>query len=306
MPGDERVLDLASDPARISLAHECLIVKRDGEADVAVPLMETALAVVSHPRITCTVAALAGLMRHGGSLVVCDESQTPVGLMLPLSVNNEQTKRVLAQAAATRPTGKRLWKQIVRAKVLAQAHNLEAASGDDGGLRRLADEIRTGDPTNVEGRAAQRYWPLLFNDPMFRRRRAAQDQNRMLNYGYAVVRAAVGRAICAAGLHPSLGVYHHGRNNPWVLADDLMEPYRALVDDEVREIVGEFGGDVAMDGRVKERLIGVLHMRLSHDGESRTALDWIGRTASSVAKVFLGERRLGFYPEGLWRDPPGA
>jgi CRISPR-associated protein Cas1 len=306
MPGDERVLDLASAPARVSLSHERLIVKRDGEPDVVIPLMETTLAVVSHPRVTCTVAALAGLMRHGGSLVVCDESQTPVGLMLPLSVNNEQTRRVLAQAAASRPTVKRLWKQIVRAKVCAQAHNLESTSGSDGGLRRLAEEVRSGDPSNVEGRAAQRYWPLLFDDPMFRRRREAPDQNRLLNYGYAVLRAAVGRSICAAGLHPSLGVHHHGRNNPWVLADDLMEPYRPLVDDEVREIVGEWGGDVALDGRIKERLIGVLHTRIWHDGESRTTLDWVGRTASSVAQVFLGERRILSFPEGLWRDPPGA
>ncbi len=302
MPGDERVLDLSGSAARVSLSHERLVIRRDGEEDAHVPLMEASLAVVSHPRITCTVAALAGLMRHGGSLVVCDESQMPVGLMLPLGVNNEQTKRVLAQAAASRPTGKRLWKQIVRAKVLAQGHLLEIRMGDDGGLRRLADEVRSGDPSNVEGRAAQRYWPLVFGDPMFRRRREAQDQNRMLNYGYAVLRAAVGRAICAAGLHPSLGVHHHGRNNPWVLADDLMEPYRALVDDEVAAITGELGGDVALAGDVKARLIGVLHERLSSDGESRTVLDWIGRTASSVAQVFVGERRLALYPEGLWRE----
>jgi CRISPR-associated protein Cas1 len=263
MPGDERVLDLSSSPARVSLSHERLIIQREGEPDVAVPLMEAALAVVSHPRVSCTVAALAGLMRHGGSLVVCDDSQTPVGLMLPLSVNHEQTRRVVAQAASTRPTGKRLWKQIVRAKVRSQSHVLALRTGSDGGLRRLADEVRSGDPSNIEGQAAQRYWPLLFAEPGFLRRRDAQDQNRLLNYGYAVLRAAVGRAICAAGLHPSLGVHHHGRNNPWSLADDLMEPYRPLVDDEVAAIVGEWGADVALGPAIKEQLIGTLHMRLA-------------------------------------------
>jgi len=306
MPGDERVVDLSASPARLSLSHERLMIQREEQPDVAVPLMDAALAVVSHPRVSCTVAALAGLMRHGGSLVVCDESQTPVGLMLPLSINNEQTRRVVAQASATRPTGKRLWKQIVRAKVLSQAQTLRIRTGGDGGLRRLADEVRSGDPSNIEGRAAQRYWPLLFDDPMFRRRREAPDQNRLLNYGYAVLRAAIGRAVCAAGLHPSLGVHHHGRNNPWALADDLMEPYRTLIDEETASVVGESGADVGLAPAVKERLIGVLHARLWHDGESRTTLDWIGRSASSLAQVFLAERRDMFFPQGLWRDPPRA
>lgn len=303
MPGDECVLDLASSPARLSLSHERLIVQREGEPDVAVALRDTALTIVSHPRVSCTVAALAGLMRHGGSLVVCDESQMPVGIMLPMSVNNEQTRRVLAQAGAAKPLGKRLWQQIVRSKVQAQAHTLELRTGADSGLRRLAAEVRSGDPANIEGRAAQRYWPLLFGDPDFRRRRDVPDQNRLLNYGYAVLAAAVGRAVCAAGLHPSLGIHHRGRNNPWVLASDLMEPYRTMIDDEVAEIVGEWGSDIGLGPETKQRLIGVLHARLGHEGESRTVLDWIGRTAASLAQTFLGERSAIFFPEGLWREP---
>jgi CRISP-associated protein Cas1 len=306
VPGDERVLDFASAAVHLSLSHERLIIRRDGIPDVAIPLMDAALAIISHPRLTCTGAALAGLMRHGGSLIVCDDSHAPVGLMLPLGANNEQTKRVLAQVAAGKPLCKRLWKSIVRAKILAQAFTLEVRTGSDSGLRLLAGEVRSGDPSNVEGRAAQRYWPLLFGDPDFRRRREAPDQNRLLNYGYAIIRAAVGRAICAAGLHPSLGIHHHGRNNAWVLADDLLEPYRPLVDEEVAEITAEVGGDVALSPQIKERLIGILHARLWHDGESRTATDWIGRTASSLAAIFLGADRTLFYPEGLWREAPRA
>jgi len=306
MPEDERVLDLSASPARVSLSHERLVIQREGEPDVAVALKDTALVIVSHPRVVCTVAALAGLMRHGGSFIVCDESQSPVGVMLPLDVNNEQTRCVLAQASATKPTQKRLWKQVVHAKVLTQGHTLEQRFGNDAGLSVLAKEVRSGDPTNVEAQAAQRYWPLLFGDPMFRRRRERNDQNRMLNYGYAVLRAAVGRAVCAAGLHPSLGIHHRGRNNPWALADDLMEPFRPLVDDEVASIVGEWGVGIVISPQIKERLIGVLHVRLAHDGESRTVLDWIGRAAGSLAMVFLGDRRAITLPDGLWRDAPGA
>lgn len=304
MPGDERILDLSSEPARLSLSHERLVIKREEKPEAAVPLMETAVAVVTHPQITCTGAALAGIMRHGGSLIVTDEKHLPVGLMLPLAVNAEQTKRVNAQASASKPMRKRLWKQIVQAKVRAQGHTLRAHTGRDAGLGELAREVRSGDPTNIEAQAAQRYWPLLFGDPMFRRRREAPDQNRLLNYGYAVLRAGVGRALCAAGLHPSLGVHHHGRNNPWALADDLMEPFRTLVDDEVASIIGEIGGDAPLTPTVKERLLRIVHARLWHDGESRTVLDWLGRSAASMARVFLGERREMVLPEGLWRDPP--
>ena len=137
---------------------------------------------------------------------------------------------------------------------------------------------------------------------MFRRRREAPDQNRLLNYGYAIVRAAVGRAICAAGLHASVALHHRHRENAWALADDLIEPYRTLVDDEVAEIVGSFGGDVALDPAIKRRLIGVLHARIrGGPGESRTTIDWIGRTAASLARAYAGEADRVFYPEGLWR-----
>jgi len=314
MPGDERVIDFAQDPAHLSLSLERMVIRRDGCEEAVIPLADAAVAVVSHPRVTCTGALLAGLMRSGGSMVVCDETHAPVGLMLPLGVNAEQTRRTLAQARAGRPLAKRLWRGIVRAKIRAQAHTLELHTGDDAGLRALAPRVRSGDPENVESTAAQRYWPRLFRNPMFRRRREAPDQNRLLNYGYAVLRAAVGRAVCAAGLHPSLSVHHHGRNNAFALADDLMEPYRALVDDEVAEIVASLGADLPPDGVTKPRLIGVLHARLwdpagGAPGEHRTVLDWIGRTAASLAQVYLadeGAPREIFYPQGLWRAAPGS
>jgi len=301
MPGDERIFDFSQAPAYLSLEHERLIVKREDEPDIAIPLRDTAAVVLTHPQITCTKAAIAGIMRHGGALIVCDENSQPCGMMLPLVANSEQTKRMIAQVNATQPLRKRLWKQIVIAKILTQASVLELHTGSNAGLPTLAKEVRSGDPGSHEALAAQRYWPLIFKDPMFRRRRAASDQNRMLNYGYAVLRATVGRALCAAGLHPSIGVHHHGRTNPWCLADDLMEPYRPLIDDEVAEITASFGGDVALDGPIKARLAGVMHSRIEHENELRTVSDWIGRSASSMAHVFLGEQDRILFPEGLWR-----
>lgn len=313
MPGDERILDFSLSPARLGLDNERVRVRLEDETEHFVPLADVAVVVLSHRRVTCSGAVLAGVMRHGGSVIVCDGSGLPVGLMLPLGANRQQTRKIRAQLNATRPTAKRLWQGIVRAKVLSQAHTLEIHTGGDAGLRALVARVRSGDPENVESTAAQRYWPRIFADPMFRRRREAPDQNRLLNYGYAVLRAAVGRAVCAAGLHPSVALHHHGRENSWALADDLMEPYRPLVDDEVAEITASFGPDVSLDSVVKTRLIGVLHARVwdpssntGGDGDSRTVLDWIGRTAQSLARIFTdgGPRDRVFYPEGLWREPP--
>lgn len=305
MPGDERIIDVSMRPAYISLDTERLRIRVEGEPDAFVPLAETAVVVLGHAGVTCSGAALAGVMRHGGSVVVCDDGQTPAGMMLPLGANALQTQRIRAQLEASLPLRKRLWKGIVQDKIRAQAYTLELHTDTDAGLRALATRVQSGDRQNVESTAAQRYWPRLFGDPMFRRRREAADQNRLLNYGYAVLRAAVGRAICAAGLHASVALHHRHRENPWALADDLIEPYRTLIDDEVAEIVGSYGGDVALDPPLKRRLIAVLHERIwGGPGESRTALDWIGRTAASLAAAFTGETNRVFYPEGLHHAPP--
>jgi len=297
----DRVLDFSLGQAHLALRNAQILVRRDGLADFTTPVEEAAVVVLASRQITCTLPLLDALMGGGAAVIVCDESMRPSGLMLPLAGHFQQTRRMIAQATASLPVRKRIWAQIVATKVRAQAAMLSIHRGTDGGLLALARTVRSGDPMNVEAQAAQRYWPILFNDPDFLRRRFAPDQNRLLNYGYAVLRAAVGRSLVAAGLHPSLGVHHHGRENPFCLADDLMEPYRTLIDDATVEITGEWGPDAPLDARAKERLVGSLHAKLDHDGEQRTAFDWIARSAASLARILCREvqgERL-FFPDGL-------
>jgi len=240
---------------------------------------------------------LADLMQAGGAFVVCDDRHLPVGMMLPLTGHSIQAERFAAQAAAPLPVKKRLWKQIVRRKILAQADLLRQLRGDDHGLIAIARSVRSGDPSNREAVASRRYWPALFDDPTFRRRFDAPDVNRLLNYGYAVLRAVVGRAICAAGLHPSLGLHHHNHYDPFCLADDLMEPYRPLVDAAVVEHVGCYGHDAPLDRAGKEALLGAILSRYRADGEVRTLFDIAARTAVSLAKVFLKQSSSLDYPK---------
>jgi CRISPR-associated protein Cas1 len=271
---------------------------RDG---VSIPMSDIAVVVLAHPQITCTQSALAGILRHGGAVVICDQA-VPVGLLAPLVGHSTQGERIVAQAAAKLPLRKRLWQQIVRAKVRAQADLLDGLRGHDGGLRAMLPRVRSGDPENTEAQAAQRYWPLLFDDPAFRRRRDAPDANRMLNYGYAVLRAIVARAVCAAGLHPSLGLHHHNRYDAYSLAADLMEPFRPLVDAAVVECVRMHGADSALTPAVKQTLLEPLTGLYRAGGEARSLFDWVARTSGSLAGAFLGQNSRLDLPEGLNRE----
>lgn len=304
MPAAERIVEVASLAAFVHMRQGQLLLEESKERVASIPLDEIATLVLTHPGVTISRGALEGLFRNGAALVVCSDDQLPIGLALPLFANYEHTKRLRAQVALRPPRTKRLWTAIVKTKILAQAATLRSLSREDARLRVLARQVRVGDPANCEATAAVWYWPRLFGNPTFLRRPERGDQNRLLNYGYAVLRAAVARAICGAGLHPSLGLHHSGRNNPFCLADDLMEPYRPLIDHEVARIVGEHGDDAPLDPTNKRRLVSLLHARLRHDGESRTIMEWIARTAGSMAVATIDLTSQLFFPDGLVDDSP--
>lgn len=283
-----RIVDFSEAPARLRVRLAQLIVQRQDLPEVSMPLADLAVMIVAHPQVTFTQAVLSGLALAGGVFVTCDGRNLPVGMLLPLAAHHTQAERFAAQAGAPLPIRKRLWQQIVRAKIKAQAALLTELHGTDHGVAVLAGRVRSGDPSNVEARAARRYWPNVFADLDFRRHRENEDQNILLNYGYAVLRAIVARAICAAGLHPSLGIHHHNRYNAFCLADDLMEPFRPAVDRAVAEYMGAHDEPYKLEAAAKQHIIGELTGRYMVDGEQRTLFDTAGRVASSLADVFLG------------------
>ncbi|MGH9467240.1 MAG: type II CRISPR-associated endonuclease Cas1, partial [Terriglobales bacterium] len=225
-----RIVDVADNAISLSVRDAQLRVRLAGGGEMTTPLSELAALVISNPAVTMTQAVIAGVAEGGGATVICDRKHLPAAVMLPVQVHVTQTERFSAQVRMTAPLRKRLWQRIVIAKIRAQARLLDSLHGDDSGLAQMAARVRSGDGANLEGQAAQRYWPRLFRDPHFRRGREGPDQNSHLNYGYAVLRAVVARALCGAGLHPSLGLQHHNRYDPFCLANDLMEPFRPIVD----------------------------------------------------------------------------
>ncbi|MCA1298542.1 type II CRISPR-associated endonuclease Cas1 [Stappia indica] len=162
-------------------------------------------------------------------VVLCAANHAPIACVWPLEGHHAQGARLNAQVGAARPLSKRLWRDIVAAKIRMQGAVLASAGGEAGAFDLLARKVRSGDPDNVEAQAARRYWQALMG-PEFRRDTGGDGVNALLNYGYTVLRATVARAICAAGLHPTIGLHHSNRGNAFALADDLMEPYRPLVD----------------------------------------------------------------------------
>jgi CRISPR-associated protein Cas1 len=300
----DRILDLSELAARLSVRDGLLVVAREGQDPLTIPLADVGVLLVSHPQVSYTHAVLAGLVAQGGAFVTCDERHLPVGMLLPVDAHYVQTERFALQARASLPTRKRLWRQVVRAKVRAQGNLLAELHGDDLGLLALAQETRSGDSSNVEAQASRRYWPALFADAAWRRNREAEDQNRFLNYGYAVLRAIVARAVCAAGLHPSLGLHHHNRYNSFCLADDLMEPLRPIVDRAVYHLVKAEGPDVPLGPRTKAALLQAVTARLQIQGHQRSVFDVAYIMASSLVAVLEKREKRLILPE-FSRAPKG-
>lgn len=284
----DRILDFSEEAAHLSVRLANLVIRRAEKEELSLPLAEIGVVVASHPAITLTQAVLAGLCSAGGAFLTCDEKRLPVGLMLPLQGHFTQTERISIQVNAKLPVRKRIWRQIVCTKVLAQASVLDVEHGHDLGLAAIAKRVRSGDPDNVEAQAARRYWSAVFGDDSFRRDRDAADVNRVLNYGYAVLRAMTGRAVCAAGLHPSIGLHHHNRYSQFTLADDLMEPFRVVVDRAAIEISKTWGPNAELDRVVKAHLLESLNSRYWLHDEQRSLFEILARAANSLVEVFAG------------------
>ncbi len=214
-------------PARLSLTDGQLVVDQtDGVAKI--PLEDVAWLVLDTPQATLTTALLSACMAAGLAIVTTDARHTPSGLMLPFHGHFRQGAVAALQADISTPLRKRLWQSVVQAKIANQAAMLTEAGGDGRAIAAMAVLVASGDTANVEARAARAYWGGLFTG--FRREDGTDKRNMLLNYGYAVVRAAVARGLVAAGLLPAFGIGHASASNAFNLADDMVEPFRPFVD----------------------------------------------------------------------------
>lgn len=298
----DRILEIAH-PARLSIRDAQLVIEREEFLPFVTPVSGVNTLLLAHPQVTLTQAVVSRLAEAGAMLVTIDHRYLPTAMTLPLQTHNLQTERLAAQVDIKPVTRKRLWTQIVKAKISAQGYMLKELRGSDGGLIATAARVRSGDPENLEAQAARRYWGLIFDDPKFRRGadplESGPDQNRHLDYGYTVLRASVARAICAAGLHPSIGLRHHNRYDPFCLAADIMEPFRPLIDRRVATWIAHNSPSAPFDAIQKKWLIETVTMRYWVNREERALSDILFRVAGSLANVLAGSEEKLDLPEAL-------
>lgn len=283
-----RIVEISS-PAYVHVRQGQLLVERENEEPVQVPLEDLGVLILDNPAIRLTQATLSACGANSVVVIAADSKHLPTSLTLPSDANSLHGKYVAMQAAMTQPTRKRLWQLIVRGKIQAQARCLARWGREHEALDRLACRVRSGDPTNVEAQAARIYWPTFFG-PAFRRSDRDNVLNGLLNYGYAVVRAGVARAICAAGLHPGLGLHHHNQYDAFCLADDLVEPLRPAVDSLVMAIRTGTDGDPRVDRSTKQQLLGILTTPVEVGAERLPLLSALHVYAASARQEMCGER----------------
>ena len=302
-----------SNPAYLSLSNQQLVIKLPAVATnkslpesfqekstVTVPIEDIGIVILDNKQITITQGLLESLLENNCAVVTCDSSHLPVGLMLPLCGNTVQNERFRAQIDASLPLKKQLWQQTVRQKILNQASVLEKCTNEEHPCMRIwANEVRSGDPDNTEGRAAAYYWKNLFKGIVedFVRDREGVAPNSFLNYGYAILRAVIARSLVSSGMLPTLGIHHHNRYNAYCLADDIMEPFRPYVDYFVYQYFTQHPNKKEFDKDFKAEFLKIPTFDVTIDGKRSPLMVAATTTTASLYKCFSGELRKVSYPE---------
>lgn len=284
------IVEIADDRRHLSVRRGFMVVHdTEGERRLLgqVPLDDIAAVIANAYGITYTGNLLVALAERGVPFVLCAANHNAVGMLLTLNGHHVQAHRMEAQIAASQPTRKRLWAAIVRCKLEQQAAALEATGVPHMPLAALAKKVRSGDPENMEAQGARRYWTLLFGKD-FRRDQQGDGVNALLNYGYAIVRSATARAVVAAGLHPSVGLHHSNDGNPMRLVDDLMEPFRPMIDLKVWRL--QCSGHHQVTPETKRMLAHILYDDMQTSAGTTPMMACMQKLATSLAQVYVGQR----------------
>ena len=303
-------------PAYLSLRMEQMVIKlpeiekatgisevTKQQSVVTRPIEVIGIVVLDNKQITITQGLLEALLENNCAVITCDSNRMPVGLMLPLCGNTVQSERFQDQISASLPLRKQLWQQTVKAKINNQARILTICSQIESRcMKKWSDDVKSGDTDNQEAHAAAYYWKKIFSNikglENFTRNREGIEPNNLLNYGYAILRAIVARALVSSGMLPTLGIHHHNRYNAYCLADDIMEPYRPYVDELVYNIVQRYGtGNLQLTKDIKAVLLSIPTIDVVISGKRSPLMVGVTQTTASLYKCFCGEQRLIAYPE---------
>ncbi len=288
-------------PAYLKLKDKQLQIDVMVEEEIKTSLIaveDIGVMIIDSPQITLTSGLLQALQENNVAVITCDYRHMPQSLLLPIEGNSVQQERYDTQLGASEPLKKQLWAQTVMQKIKNQAATLDGLQIKSDYLIPIHRNVKSGDSDNAEATAAVYYWQKIFSHVNgFARYREGPPPNNYLNYGYAILRGTMARSIVAAGLLPTLGIFHRNRYNAFCLADDLMEPYRPYIDEIVYRMVNEMGLVKDMEKEHKAVLLKVPAMDVMMEGEKSPLMLATQRTAVSLVKCFAGEQRKLVYPE---------
>lgn len=304
-----------SNPAYLSKKNDQLFIsfpekEEKAEADKyiqrsnqnSVPIEDIGIIILDHQQITVTHGLLSALLENNVAVVTTALNHLPNGLLLPLESNIVQSERFKEQINASEPLKKQLWQQTVSAKIFNQAMVLASFKKQNENMKRWSKIVKSGDVENLEGRAAAYYWKKLFPENLeFERDQFGEAPNNLLNYGYAILRAVVARALVGSGLLPTLGIHHSNKYNAYCLADDIMEPYRPYVDYIVATIVYDGEDFEELNTDMKKYLLKIPAIDIVIDSKSSPLMVGVQRTTASLASCFAGKSRKILFPEfSVW------
>lgn len=297
-------------PAYLSLRNEQLVIRLPEvektnlpeaikqESTRTIPIEDIGVMVLDNKQITITQGVLAALLNNTAAVITCDNKRMPTGMLLPLSGNTLHQERFRNQIEAAVPLRKQLWQQTVKTKIENQAFCLQKnTSKSFAPLHVLARSVRSDDADNNEAQAAAYYWKNIFpNLPDFTRDKEGTPPNNLLNYGYAILRAVIARALVGSGLPPVYGIHHHNRYNAYCLADDIMEPYRPFVDDLVVKTTNKKEIPAELTTELKQEMLMIPVLDVLIGGKRSPLMIAAGQTTASLAKCYNGESRNIAYP----------
>ena len=292
---DQLLVDYPDQGEKVARAKRLKVEPRPGSKSV--PIEDIGVMILEDPQITITNGAIRKLIANNVAMIYCDEKHMPVGSVLPTRGHSEQSERFQLQITASQALKKNLWKQLIEAKIRNQAAVLQYNAISHQHLKYLSQQVLSGDTSNVEARAAAYYWDKIFRIEHFTRQRFGAPPNNLLNYGYAVLRAVVSRALMSSGLFPTFGIHHKNKYNAFCLADDIMEPYRPYVDQLVIEIMDEESDIEELTTSIKRKLLQIPVLDIVIEGKRSPLLIGVSRTTNSLYECYAKMRRTLLLPK---------
>lgn len=283
-------------PAYLHVLNKQLVIdlKQETASSASIPIEDIGIVMLDHPQITITHEVIKSLLSNNAIVVSCNESHMPLGMMHPIDGHHLASKNFRAQVECSLPLKKQLWQQTIIAKIANQAAVLDRLGKQSNRLHVLVKNVLSGDSENCEGQAAAYYWRTLFQD--FTRDPEGDPPNNLLNYGYAILRAIIARALVSSGLNTILGIHHHNQYNAYCLADDIMEPYRPYVDYLVYNLCKDNNLARYLDKETKAKILSIATIDIKFGKTTSPLMVGVSHTTSSLVSCFLGHKRKIEYP----------